>query len=121
MLSAVRQLAKGTELIAHRVTLLEDELRTLRQANQALAKRQRAKRTRIQAGGVLTIEDAQVLIAAKETGNQQSRARLSRGRGSEAGLVIQRRCGKCGKTGHNVRTCQEVEEILEEDTSTERN
>jgi hypothetical protein len=30
MLSVVRQLAKGTELIAHRVTLLEDELWTFR-------------------------------------------------------------------------------------------
>ena len=70
MFSAVRQLAKGTELIAHRVTLLEDELRTLRQANQALAKRRRAKRTRIQAGGALTVEDAQVLIVAKGSGSQ---------------------------------------------------
>ena len=115
MFSAVRQLAKGTELIAHRVTLLEDELRTLRQANQALAKRRRAKRTRIQAGGALTVEDAQVLIAANGSGSQQSGGRLSGGGVSEAGPVTERRCGNCGKTGHNVRTCQEVEETSEED------
>jgi hypothetical protein len=39
MVSAVNQLAKGTELMAHRMTLMEDELRTLRKANEALAKR----------------------------------------------------------------------------------
>ena len=75
MFLAVKQLAKGTELIAHWVTLLEDELWTLWQANQALAKRQRVKRTCIQAGGVLTVEDAQVLIAAKDSGSQQSGGR----------------------------------------------
>jgi len=42
--SAVKQLVKGTELIAHRMTLMENELRTLQQANQALAKRRRARK-----------------------------------------------------------------------------
>ena len=58
MFSAVKQLAKGTELIAQRMVLMEDELRTLRKANEALAKRRRANRTRLQVGGGLTIEDA---------------------------------------------------------------
>jgi hypothetical protein len=58
MFSAIRQLAKGIKLIAYRVTFLEDKLRTLWQANQALAKRQRAKHTCIQAGGALTVKDA---------------------------------------------------------------
>ena len=33
---------------------------------------------------------------------------------AEAGPATQRRCGNCGKTGHNVRTCQEVEERSDE-------
>ncbi len=32
-----------------------------------------------------------------------------------------RRCGQCGKTEHNIRTCQEVEETLEEENDVELN
>ena len=115
MFSAVKQLAKGTELIAQRMVLMEDELRTLRKANEALAKRRRTKRTRLQAGGALTIDNVQVLIAAKATGGQESGKRSSRGVLSKTEPATQRRCSNCGKTGHNVRTCQEIEESSEED------
>ena len=60
--SAVKQLAKGTELIAHQMTLLNEEVRTLRKANEALIKRRRAKKTRVQAGGALSVGDALSLI-----------------------------------------------------------
>ena len=116
MFSAIRQLAKSTELIAHWVTLLENELRTLRQANQALAKCRRAKYTRIQAGGVLTVKDTQVLIAAIGSGSQQSGERLPGGGVSEVRLAMEQRCGNCSKTGHNVRTCQKVEKTSEKDS-----
>ena len=46
MFSAIKQLAKGTEIMAYELTLVHAELRTLRKANEALAKRRRAKRTR---------------------------------------------------------------------------
>ncbi len=114
MFSAIKQLAKGTELIAQRMVLMEDELQTLRKANEALAKRRRAKRTRLQAGGALTIKDTQALLAAKAIGGQESGEGSSRGGPSAAGPATQRRCGGCGKTGHNIRTCQEVEETSEE-------
>ena len=32
---------------------------------------------------------------------------------TEVGPASQQCCGKCGKTGHNVRTCQKVEETLD--------
>ena len=44
---AVEQLAKGIELMAHQMTLLYDEVRSLRKANLALSKRRRAKKTRV--------------------------------------------------------------------------
>jgi hypothetical protein len=44
------------------MTLLYGRVRTLEKANKALAKRRRAKRSRIKAGDVLSIEDAQELI-----------------------------------------------------------
>ena len=114
MVSAVNQLVKGTELMAHWMTLMEDKLRTLRKANEALAKRRKVKCTRLQAGGTLTIETAQVLITAKATGGQQSGERSLEERSLEGGLALQRRCGNCGKLGYNIRTCQELEETSDE-------
>ena len=100
--------------MAHQMTLMREELRTLRKANEALSKRRRAKRTRLQDGGSLNLEEAQVLIAAKE-GKASKRQKVSEDGGeAEARLATQRRCGNCGKTGHNVRTCQEVEETSDE-------
>ena len=114
MFSAVKQLAKGTEIMAYKMILIHTELWTLWKANKALAKRQRAKQTHLQAGGALTAEDAQALIATKATSGQESGEGSSGGGMSEAGSATQRRCGSCGKRGHNIRTCQEVEETSEE-------
>ena len=47
MFDAVKQLAKGIEVIIYEMTLLRAELRTTQAANKALAKRRRAKRTRL--------------------------------------------------------------------------
>jgi len=119
--SDVAHLAKGTELIAHEMTLLHGRVRTLEKANEALAKRRRAKRSRIKAGGALSIEDAQELITQRETVKQQSDGRPVEGGVSEAGPATQRHCSRCGKTGHNVRTCQEVEETSDEESCIECN
>jgi hypothetical protein len=115
MFSAVKQLAKGTELIAHEMTLLHDEVRTLRQANQALAKHRRAKKTRVRAGGALTVEDAQNLIAEKTTSRQQSGWRLAEEGALEVGPPTLRRYRRCSKSGHNIRTCREVEEMSDKE------
>jgi hypothetical protein len=55
----VAALAKGTELLAHQLTLVTAEVHTLRAANEALSKRRRAKKPRIiRQGGALTVKDA---------------------------------------------------------------
>ena len=59
MLTAVDQLTKGTMAVMHQVALLRSENAALRKANEALSKRRRAKRTRVQLGGSLTIQGAQ--------------------------------------------------------------
>ena len=59
----VAALAKGTERIAHEMTLLAAEVRILRAANEALSKRRRAKKTRVRQGGALTVEDTQDILA----------------------------------------------------------
>ena len=63
MLATVTSLAKGIEILAYENTLIATELPILRAANEALSRRRRAKKSRIRQGGVLTIEDAQDLMA----------------------------------------------------------
>ncbi len=90
------------------MTLLSAEVRTLRAANKALSKRRRAKKARIRQGGVLTVEDAQDIIAQKDVDEQVRRdVRVARGSRKE-GQPSERHCGICKKAGHNARTCQEA-------------
>jgi hypothetical protein len=119
--SAVGHLAKGTELMAHEMTLLRDRVRTLEKANEAPAKHRRAKKTRVRAGGALSVEDAQDLIDQKDAVKRQSGGRSAAGGTSQAGPATQRHCKRCGKTGHNVRTCQEVEATSDEESCIECN
>ena len=44
------------------MTLLYEEVRTLRKTNQALTKRRRTKKTRVRARGALTVKDVHSLI-----------------------------------------------------------
>jgi hypothetical protein len=110
MLTAVDQLAKGTTAVMHQVALLQSEVSSLRKANEALSKRRRAKRTRVQLGGSLTVQDAQDLLDQKAIGGggvQETQPDSSSAQGVRTKV---RCCGVCGKPGHNARTCQEATE-----------
>jgi hypothetical protein len=107
LFQTITSLAKGTERLAHENTLLAAEVRTLRAANEALSKRRRAKKTRIRQGGALIQEDAQDLLAQKEAEEQARRDKRSEGGNRKERQSSSRRYRTCGKTGHNVRTCQE--------------
>lgn len=104
--SAARQMAKGFEAMAHTVTLLTAENRSLRKANEALSKRRTAKKSRVRHGGVLTAQFARDIVAQKKTGEPRGRSARENKRGKGGRLVSTRRCRKCGKPGHNTRTCQ---------------
>jgi len=107
ILFAAKQLADGATALAHQATLMSEEIRTLRKANEALGKRRRAKKNRLRFKGAVTIEDGQDELDQRDVDEQiMTEAAESRGRdrGRQAG---KRQCGKCGKTGHNVRSCQE--------------
>ena len=117
ILEALRSLEKGTKAVMHRVALLAAENKDLREANEILSRRRRAKRTRLQKRGVITVEegrqaidqmdaDAQVVAESSQSGGQ--------GRSARPGV---RRCGVCGKPGHNARTCQVVIETSGEEYS----
>jgi hypothetical protein len=87
------------------VTLLIAENRTLRVVNEALSKRQRAKKTRVCQGGTLTIEDVQDIIAQKDIDEQVRRdIRTEEGNRGER-QPSKRRYETCRKAGHNTRTC----------------
>ena len=100
-----------------KTALLEAENRELREANNILSRRRKAKRTRLQNRGSLTIQEGQDSIDQMDVSTQVL-AELSRsgGRGRSVGPGV-RRCGVCGKTGHNARTCQVVPEVSGEEYS----
>ena len=107
ILEALKSLSKGTEAVMHNMTLLRAEVQDLRQANETLSRRRRAKRTRLQDRGNMTIEEGRNQIDQMDV-DTQIVAESSRrsGQGTSARPRV-RRCGTCGKTGHNARTCQE--------------
>src|ERR1700677_764086 len=113
-------MVKGIEVMAHSVTLLTAENRNLRKANEALSKRRRAKKTRVRQGGTLTVEDAQDILAQKDAAEQVARERREKQGGHGEREVAVRRCGNCGETGHNARTCQvkaEMSDVHSSDSS----
>jgi polyhydroxyalkanoate synthesis regulator phasin len=117
ILEAIESLSKGTKGIMHEVALLRSEVQILRQSNEALSKRRRAKRTRLQNRGKMTLDEGRDAIDQMDASRQVvAESSGSRGQG---GLVRpkERHCRMCGKTGHNVRTCQVVIEISEEEYS----
>ena len=99
------------------MTLLESEVKNLRQSNEALSRRRRAKRTRLQDRGKMTVDEAREAIDQMDV-DIQVRAESSRsgGRGRSA-RPKEARCGICGKAGHNRRTCQIVIEVSREEES----
>ena len=52
------------------MTLLSAGLQTLRQANEALSKRRRAKKTRTHQGEALTVKNANHILAQEEVDEQ---------------------------------------------------
>jgi hypothetical protein len=104
-------------IVMHEVVLLRSELRNLRDANEILSRRRRAKRTRLQKGGAMTVQEAAEVIDQMDIDTQvvaESSRSGSQGRSARPG---NRRCGACGKAGHNARTCQVVIETSEEEYS----
>ena len=104
--TATTQLAKGTEVLAHTVSLLVAENDTLRKANEALSKRKRAKRTHVSKGGPLSVQEVIDILMQREVDSQVLTEKRCGGVKDKAGSLATRHCGKCGKTGHNARTCQ---------------
>ncbi|EGU86246.1 hypothetical protein FOXB_03236 [Fusarium oxysporum f. sp. conglutinans Fo5176] len=117
ILEAVGHFEKAASVLIYKIVLLEDRVKQLEQENQIVGRRRRGKRTRLQRGGPLTIEEASQVIDQMDV-DMQVAAESSRsgGQGSSGRPRIWH-CGTCGKAGHNARTCQEVIEVTMEEYS----
>jgi hypothetical protein len=108
---------KGLSKLTHRMVLFEAENKELRTANERQSKRRKIKRTRLQEGGSLSLQEAEDIIAEREVGAQlKEETRRGSGR-TNVGELCVRHCSNCGKAGHNARTCQVVWETSDEGDS----
>lgn len=109
LLQAVDQLAKGVAIMGHNSVLLHREMAGIRKAIEAATERRSRKRKYIRTDETLTVGEVSDLIAEKEGGNGEEAKQPAKR------VRAQRHCGRCGKTGHNTRTCSA--EIVDLDDS----
>ena len=85
--------------MAHKMTLMMEEMGTLWAALDKSNKRKSRKRRYVRTEETLTVGEVQEVLA-KQAGS-------SRGDGESALKRVrgERRCGRCKQTGHNARTC----------------
>jgi hypothetical protein len=115
IIQAVKYFEKGNSILIHEVALLKDRVQQLEQENRIIGRRRRGKRTRLQKGGPLTIEEASQVIDQMDVDTQvAAESSRSGGRRRSKGPRVSH-CSKCGKVGHNTRTCQEVIEVNREE------
>jgi hypothetical protein len=105
MLATIDQLTKGTIAVIYQVALLRAENDSLRKANEALSKRRRAKRTRVQLRGSLTLQAIIDLLGPEAVGREGVQETQADGSGAGGGRMRIRRYGIYGKPSYNARTC----------------
>ena len=113
------QLVKGAELMLHQNALLIARNHELEEQLAVMTKRKSRKRKWIQQGGTIEYGTVAAQVAAEASVAPQG-SKKARGSGDqETARPTVRRCGNCGGTGHNARTCKKDTEISSElDTST---
>jgi hypothetical protein len=110
---------KGVELMLHQNALLAARDHELEEQLAVITKRKSRKRKRLQHGSTLDYSKAadQVAAEASVAANRSKKARSSGDQ--ERAQPALRRCGNCGGTGHNARTCKkDTEASSESDAST---
>jgi hypothetical protein len=111
LVEAVKSLSKGAEMMAHALVLTQKRNAELEAANEAATRRKSHKRKRIQQEGTLTVDEGLRLTTLKEFGARSDGKKVKKRARVEVGEPSQRRCGRCGETGHNLRTCKQIEAI----------
>jgi hypothetical protein len=85
--------------IGHETVLMRQEIAGLRKAVEVATEVRGRKKKYIRAAESLKIGKVANLMAKMEGGRQEG------GREPVRKVRARRRCGRCGETGHNVRTC----------------
>jgi AraC-like DNA-binding protein len=109
--------AKSISKLAHGMVLLRAETKELRTANERLSKRRKTKKTRLQDGGSLSLQEATTLMGDKGFGGRDCEETSRSGGRTTAGELRVRLCSNCKKPGHKARTCQVVCETSEDSDS----
>ena len=65
----------------------------------------------MQDGGALSTQEAREIINEKEKGKRPAGEISGGAEESVCGGLTKRRCGNCGETGHNARTCEKDVEL----------
>jgi hypothetical protein len=108
------QLVKGAELMLHQNALLVARNHELEEQLAVITKRKSRKRKRIQQGGTMEYGTTAAQVAAEvSTVPQQSKKSYGSSNQERAQPAL-RRCGNCGATGHNARTCKKDIEVSSE-------
>ncbi|ODQ75279.1 hypothetical protein LIPSTDRAFT_242414 [Lipomyces starkeyi NRRL Y-11557] len=89
----------------HSSVLLQAEVQALQTANKAANRRHQRRRKRLQHGGILTVQEGLDLIQRIEV-DKQIQHETGKNDQIRENETKQRRCGNCGETGHNSRTCK---------------
>ena len=84
---------------------------------EELSKRWRAKKTCLQQGGSLSQQEAEDLQDDRDVEQQVEQEIKASGGRKPREETRARRCGNCGETGHNARTCEIIEEVSGEEDS----
>ena len=95
----IAQLSKGAQQMAHKMTLMMEEMSTLRAALDESNKRKSRKRRYVRIEETLTVGEVQEVLA------EQAGSSRSDGESASKRMRGERRCGRCKQTGHNARTC----------------
>jgi hypothetical protein len=117
ILGAINHFEKEAKMIMHKFALQEAELKILRNTNRELTNRRKTKKKQLRKGGLLSFQNAKNLQDAQDV-NAQIRQKMRESHGPKKRQETRaRRCTRCGKTGHNIRTCDINLESSEEENS----
>jgi hypothetical protein len=113
------QLIKGGELMLHQNALQAARIHELEEQLAVITKRKSRKRKHIQHGGTVEYGEAAAQVAAEASVAAKRSKKARGGSDQEPAQLAVRRCGNCGRTGHNARTCRkDIEISSESDVST---
>ena len=112
------QFIKGGELMLHQNTLLAARVHELEEQLAVMTKRKTRKRKRIQQDGIMEYGTTAAQVAAEASAVPQRSKKARDNSDQEPAQPVLRRCGNCGRTGHNTRTCKkDIKVFSESDTS----